>query len=74
MVRKKIIWSKSAITKLFEILEFFEKRNKSKTYSAKLYQKINKELELLHKYPDLGKKTDIDAVRGLIIGDYILFY
>jgi len=28
----------------------------------------------LIKQPDLGIKTEIESVRGLIIGDYILFY
>lgn len=74
MAKRKIIWSHSAKTKLFEILDFFTERNKSKKYSVKLYKKITDALKLLQKHPDLGKKTDIDSVRGIIVGDYILFY
>jgi addiction module RelE/StbE family toxin len=74
MVKRKIVWSHRAALKLNEILRFFAERNKSKVYSAKLYRKITKELELLLKQPDLGLKTEIDSIRGLIIGDYILFY
>jgi hypothetical protein len=29
---------------------------------------------LLKKHPDLGIKTEIEDVRGLIIGEYIIFY
>jgi len=74
MVRRKIVWSHLARIRLFEIMEYFAERNKSKTYSEKLYRKFNKELKLLLKHPDLGIKTEIESVRGLIVGDYILFY
>lgn len=74
MGKRKIIWSHKAQIKLFEILEYYTKRNKSKTYSIKLYKRFTKELSLLHKQPELGIKTEIESVRGLIIEEYILFY
>ena len=74
MVKRKIVWSNRARIKLFEILEFYTERNKSKLYSAKLYQRINKELKILHSQPDIGLNSEIESVRGLIIDDYILFY
>ena len=55
-------------------MEFYAKRNGSKTYSLKLFQRFNKELKILIKQPEMGIKTEIDSVRGLIIEDYILFY
>jgi len=55
-------------------MEYFAERNKNKTYSVKLYRKFNKELKLLLRHPDLGIKTDLESVRGLIVGDYIIFY
>lgn len=74
MGKRKIIWSDSSKKKLFEILEFYEQRNKSKTYSIKLYQRFKRELSLLSKHPDVGIKTEIESIRGLIVGDYMLFY
>lgn len=74
MAKSKLVWSHRARIKLFDILRFYSERNKSRKYSEKLYQTINRELRLLVKQPDLGIKTEIDAVRGLIIGDYIVFY
>ena len=74
MVKRKIIWSHRARIKLYEILKFFAERNKSKRYSQKLYGRINKELKLLIKQPDLGIKTDFENVRSLIVGDYLIFY
>lgn len=55
-------------------MNFYAKRNKSKTYSIKLYKKINRELSILVTFPEIGIKTEIDSVRGLIIENYIIFY
>ena len=74
MAKRKVIWSHRARIKLFMILEFYTERNKSKTYSKKLYTKFNKELLLLLKQPEIGIKTEIAAVRGLIVDEFVLFY
>jgi plasmid stabilization system protein ParE len=74
LAKPKIIWSHRAEIELFKILEFYCQRNKSSYYSKKLYQKLNKELKIQLKQPDIGLKTEIETVRGLIIDDYILFY
>jgi hypothetical protein len=56
------------------ILEFYTERNKSKTYSKKLFAKFNMELSLLLTQPEIGIKTELDQVRGLIVEEFILFY
>jgi len=60
--------------RLYAILDFYIERNKSKSYSIKLYRLISKEVKLLRKYPELGLKTSDDSIRGLIIENYILYY
>ncbi len=74
MARRKIIWSLRAKIKRYDILEFYIKRNKSKTYSIKLNKKINTELKLLESQPNLGIKTDIEGVRALIIKEFTIYY
>jgi plasmid stabilization system protein ParE len=74
MAKHKIVWSNKAKFKLLSILEFYTDRNKSSAYSRKLYKKISKELVLLKKQPEIGIKTDLEGVRGLIVDDFILFY
>lgn len=74
MEKRKIIWSQRANIKLFEILDFYTNRNKSKSYSTKLYKRFIKELNLLYKQPDLGRATDLESIRGLIVEEFILFY
>jgi len=74
MAKRKIVWSNRAKNRLYGILEFYIERNKSKSYSIKLYKLLNKEVKLLLKYPDLGLKTTEPSVRGLIIENYIIYY
>jgi plasmid stabilization system protein ParE len=74
MAKRKIVWSNRAKKRLFGILEFYIQRNKSNTYSVKLYSLLNKEVKLLLKYPDIGLKTSEESVRGLIIDNFIVYY
>jgi toxin YoeB len=74
MAKRKIVWSNNAKKRLYGILEFYIERNKSKSYSIKLYKLLNKEVKLILKYPDLGLKTSEESVRGLIIDTYIIYY
>ncbi len=74
MAKREVIWTKNSEIQLQEILEFFTKRNKSRLYSRKLYRKFKTELLTVSKNPELGIKTKLDQIRGLIIEDYILFY
>lgn len=74
MARREIEWLPTAERKLIAILEYFAERNKSKTYSVKLYRTFNEELQLLKKNPEIGVKTDFENIRGLIIENYTLFY
>jgi toxin YoeB len=74
MARREIKWLPTAERRLFAILEYFAERNKSKTYSVKLYRTFNRELQLLNKNPEIGIKTDYKNTRGLIVGNYTLFY
>jgi plasmid stabilization system protein ParE len=74
MAARKIIWSHKANIKLFQILEFYSERNKSTTYSKKIFRKFKKELSLLKTQPELGTRTDDEQIRGLIVDKFILFY
>lgn len=74
MGKRTIVWSHRANIKLFEILDFYTKRNKSTSYSRKLYEKLREGVSLLVKQPEIGIKTDLESIRGLIVDEYILFY
>ncbi|OFY53178.1 MAG: hypothetical protein A2Y87_01940 [Bacteroidetes bacterium RBG_13_46_8] len=74
MAKRKIIWSPEANLDLQKIVEYFFRRNLSKTYSRKLYLQIRKYVRLLSRHPFLGLQTDEENVRILIHGDYAIFY
>lgn len=74
MVTRKLIWTHRARARLYQVLEFYSDRNKSKTYSAKLYKRIDKKIKLILKQPYIGIKSEIENVRGIIIDDFFIFY
>ena len=74
MVKRKIVWSNRAIKRLYGIMEFYDQRNKSKTYSNKLFQVIQKQIKVLVKFPEIGLRTTEETTRGLIIQDFIVYY
>lgn len=74
MAACKVTWSHRALIQLEEILQFYADRNKSKTYSQKLRNRIKSELQVLKRQPEMGVKTTNEDIRGLIVGEFILFY
>lgn len=74
MVTRKIKWSHRAKLDLLEILDFYYKRNGTKTYSKKLNTKLRASIRLLDKQNDLGVQSDMLNVKNLIEGDYNIFY
>ena len=74
MAKREIVWTKNSEIQLQEILEFYTQRNKSRNYSLKLYRNFKTELKNVALKPEIGLKTKLDQIRGLIVGDFILFY
>jgi len=74
MAKYKIDWSIEARLDLIDILEYYNKRNKSSLYSKKLNSKINRSTKLITKNPLIGLQSEIESVRVLITGDYQIIY
>jgi toxin YoeB len=74
MAKRRIIWSPRAKLDLYDILDFYFKRNGTKTYSRKLNVTIRNSVRLLEKHPEIAIHTDIKNIRNLIIGDFGIFY
>ena len=73
MGKRKIIWSHRAKIHLFQILEFYAERNKSKVYSLKLNKEIKKQLSYIQKQPEIGLKSEVEFIRGLVFENFIIF-
>lgn len=52
MAKREVIWSQKAKINLFNILDFYKNRNKSTSYSQKLYKEFNHQLSLVDKLPE----------------------
>ena len=74
MAERAVTWTKASEIQLQEILLFYTRRNKNTRYSRKLYRKFKSELKTAAKNPELGIRTKLERIRGLIIEDYIIFY
>jgi hypothetical protein len=74
MAKREIAWSKNSLIQLHEILEYYTVRNKSNSFSVKLYQKFKFELSNALSNPGIGIKTKLVNIRGLIVGNYVLYY
>lgn len=70
----KIEWTKKSLDHLEEILNYWEVKNGSRTYSNKLYFLIQEGLEILSRYPDSGRQTDNPRLKKKNIRDYFIYY
>ena len=74
MVKRKIIWSARAKHNLKVTLDFYFKRNGTKTFSTKLHSSIWKSIKLLEENADIGHQSDVLNIKNIIEGDFSIFY
>ena len=74
MVKRKVVWASEAKIEFFEIIDYYYRRNGNTTYSRKLNQTIKQSTLRLKQTPFIGKKTNIENIRVLIEGHFLLFY
>jgi plasmid stabilization system protein ParE len=71
---RKIIWTKRAQEERKEILVFWNERNQTNIYSRKLNELIKDSLQLICKFPFIGKPTNRENVRVKILKNYLIIY
>jgi toxin YoeB len=74
MAKRKVEWSTKAVSELKNILDFYNTRNYSTTFSKKFYNKIKKNINLISENPQLGTKTDYLNIRTFIFDNYQIIY
>jgi plasmid stabilization system protein ParE len=74
MVKRKVNWTNTASIQLREVLEFWVRRNKSKTYSLKLLTKIESRINTLIEFPFEYPETSFPEVRVAAMNHYSIFY
>lgn len=74
MVKREIIWTKTAEIQLVGILEFWVHKNKSKLYSKKLLKLVTNRTNQIAKTPYLFRKTSFQNIRVASLGNFSIFY
>jgi toxin YoeB len=71
---KKIVWSAKAQSDRKEIFLYWNARNKSTSYSSKLNYLFEDAVNLIAKFPKIGKPSEYKDTRIKIVRDYLLVY
>ena len=74
MALLKVFWTETSLKQRDQIFEYWNKQNQSTGYSKRLRIKINRNIQILKKYPYAGKITDCKPVRTLVWGHFSLLY
>ena len=74
MVKREIIWTKTAEIQLVGILEFWVNKNKSNLYSTKLLKLVTKRTDQIAKTPFLFRDTNFQNIRVASLGNLSIFY
>lgn len=70
----QIEWSKKAILHLDEVLDYWEERNGSRSYSITLFNAIQEALSVLARYPESGQQTENKFIQKKNVKEYYLYY
>ena len=70
----EILYSPEFADNLESILNFYDERNSSDTYSKKLFKMVHEQIRLLSVFPEIGRITDFPGVRVVFVEDYGVEY
>lgn len=70
----EIIYSPQFAESFESILNYFDERNGSNTYSKKLFKMVHEQIQLLATFPEVGRQTNFPGVRVLFVDTYGIEY
>jgi len=71
---KRIIWAPQAVADRIQILDYWYKRLGNKAYSAKLDDMFKETVQLLSRFPQLGRHLENREERVFVKDHYQIFY
>ena len=74
MVKRSIIWTKTADIQFVGVLEYWIKRNKSNTYSIKLVKLVTEQTSQITENPFIYKSTNFKDIRIAPLGNFSIYY
>ena len=74
MAKRNVVWTKTADLQFAGILEFWVKKNKSKTYSKRLVRLVSERTNQIAGNPLIFKATSFKDVRVASLGNFSIYY
>ncbi len=74
MAHQEVIWSNRANSELTEILEFYNRRNRSTAYSLKLLEEIDSLINKIVQHNYIGRLAKDKKTRVVVMRAYLIFY
>jgi plasmid stabilization system protein ParE len=74
MVKRNVIWTRTADLQFVGILAYWVKRNKSNTYSKKLIELVSERAKQIAEKPFSYKLTDFKDTRVASLGIFSIYY
>ncbi len=74
MVKRNVVWTKTADLQFVGILEYWVKRNKSNSYSKRLVGLVSERTRQIAKEPLIYKSTDFKDTRVASLGNFSIYY
>ncbi len=69
-----VFWAKTAKKQRDHIFDYWNNRNKSKSYSKKLNLAIRERIKLLKSHPEMGRETIFGNTRAISMRHYSILY
>lgn len=74
MANTTIVWTATALKQRRLIFTYWNKRNHSTNYSKNLLLAIQKRMDLLAQFPEMGKPTNYPNTKVIAMEHYSIFY
>lgn len=74
MVKRNVVWTRTADIQFIGVLEYWAKRNKSNTYSKRLLQLVTNRTSQIAQQPFLYKSTDFKDIRVASLCNFSIYY
>ena len=74
MAKRNVVWTRTADLQLVGILDYWNKRNKSNSYSKKLVNLVSERTRQIAEQPFIYKSTDFKEVRVASMGNFSIYY
>jgi len=74
MVKRNIVWTRTADVQFVGVLEYWVKRNKSNSFSKKILKLVTERILQISEKPFISKSTDFKDTRVASLRNFSMYY